>query len=130
MLVMPATPRVVLAPAVGLVVSFGTVSDPSAHAVILASVPAAGEITASPPPYLVLRFNGRLEKRLFSVTFPGPQATPIPLPKREAQPDTLGSHLPPVGPGSYQAKWKVLSADGHITDGVATFTVTTSPSRQ
>jgi methionine-rich copper-binding protein CopC len=127
MLVMTPTRRVVLALAAGLVVSFGAVADPAAHAIILASVPAAGESTVSPPPYLVLRFNGRLEKRLSSVTLVGPPGIPISLPEREAQPDTLAYRLPPLGPGPYQAKWKVLSTDGHITEGVVPFTVTTSP---
>ncbi len=105
-------------------------STASAHAIILASVPGAGEISTSPP-YLVLRFNGRIEKHLSSVTLVGPNDATIPLlDRKSAHADILGYRLPLLNPGQYQAKWKVLSADGHITEGVVTFTVVTSPAPQ
>lgn len=112
--------------AAGWVLALALISPASAHAIIVASVPAAGETTADPPPYLVLRFNGRIEKAFSSVTLVGPDVRPLQLAVREAdQLDSLIYRLPPLSPGRHQAKWKVLSADGHITEGVLTFTVVT-----
>jgi methionine-rich copper-binding protein CopC len=39
------------------------------------------------------------------------------------EPDTLAFKLPRLEPGSYRAEWKVLSVDGHFTQGVVTFTI-------
>ena len=105
-------------------------SDASAHSILLESVPAAGD-TVTPPPHLVLRFNGRIEKGLSTVTLVGPKSTTIQLLRQEsAPPERLIYRLPGLNPGHYQAKWKVLSADGHITEGVLTFNVVTSPAPQ
>lgn len=113
--------------AAGWVLSLALISPAWAHAIIVASVPAAGETTAEPPPYLVLRFNGRIERAFSSVTLVGPDERPVQLASREAdQPDSLICRLPPLSPGRHRARWKVLS--GHITEGVLTFTVVT-PSR-
>lgn len=106
------------------------VSNASAHSILLESVPGAGE-TVTPPPQLVLRFNSRIEKSLSTVTLVGPKSTTIQLLRQEsALPQTLIYRLPGLNPGHYQAKWKVLSADGHITEGVVTFTVVPSPAPQ
>jgi methionine-rich copper-binding protein CopC len=59
------------------------------------------------------------------VSLVGPQRTII-LPARQeidAPPDTLIYPLPALEPGPYRARWKVLSADGHVTEGVLLFTV-------
>ena len=105
-------------------------SSVSAHSLIMESVPATGA-TVTAPPILVLRFNGRIEKSLSSVTLVGPESTAIQLLRQEsAYPERLIHRLPGLTPGPYQVKWKVLSADGHITEGVVTFTVVTSPAPQ
>jgi len=103
-----------------------SVSTATGHAIIVASVPVADETVATPPPYLVLRFNGRIEEKFSSVTLVGPKEATILLLRREtADPDTLISRMPPLGPGRYQTKWRVLSTDGHITKGALSFTVAT-----
>ena len=81
--------------------------------------------TVSAPKRLVIRFNSRLEKRLCSVTLVGPQQGSVLLVRQEddAPPDTLIYPLPPLKPGPYRAKWKVLAADGHVTEGAIVFTV-------
>lgn len=99
--------------------------DAHAHAIILESVPSQAESVASPK-RLVLRFNSRLEKPLCSVQLVGPRQTTIALLRREADSpaDTLAYALPPLEPGAYQARWKVMAADGHVTEGTVLFTVT------
>ena len=45
----------------------------------------------------------------------------------DAPPDTLAYPLPPaLPPGDYQARWKVMAADGHVTEGAVAFTVAAS----
>ena len=99
--------------------------DASAHAIILESVPGQGESLATPK-RLVLRFNSRLEKPLCSVQLVGPRQKTIALLRQEpdSSADTLAYALPPLDPGAYHARWKVMAADGHVTEGVVLFTVT------
>jgi methionine-rich copper-binding protein CopC len=98
-----------------------------AHAIILESTPAQGS-TGPAPRRLILRFNSRLEKPLCSVQLVGPRQRGIALLRQEANapPDTLAYPLPALAPGEYQARWKVMAADGHVTEGTVLFTVTTS----
>ena len=58
----------------------------------------------------------------------GPHRRSIALLRQEpdAPPDTLAYPLPPLEPGAYQARWKVMAADGHVTEGTVVFTVTAS----
>lgn len=99
--------------------------DADAHAVILESVPRQADSLASPK-RLVLRFNSRLEKPLCSVQLLGPRQKTIALLRWEpdSPADTLAYVLPPLEPGAYQARWKVMAADGHVTEGIVRFTVT------
>lgn len=103
----------------------GGLSDARAHAIILESAPRHEEALPSPK-RVVLRFNSRLEKPLCSVQLVGPRRKTIALLRQEPDtpPDTLAYLLPPLDPGAYQARWKVMAADGHVTEGVVLFTVT------
>ncbi|MGH7397393.1 MAG: copper resistance CopC family protein [Candidatus Rokuibacteriota bacterium] len=105
----------------------GGPSDALAHAIILESMPGHEESLASPK-RLVLRFNSRLEKPLCSVQLVGPRRQTIaPLrPEPDTSADTLTYPLPPLEPGAYQARWKVMAADGHVTEGTVRFTVVPS----
>ena len=99
--------------------------DALAHAIILESSPRHEESLASPK-RLVLRFNSRLEKPLCSVQLVGSHRKTIALLHQEpdSPADTLAYALPPLDPGAYQARWKVMAADGHVTEGTVLFTVT------
>jgi copper resistance protein C len=96
-----------------------------AHGIVIDSTPRQQETVAAAPKSLVIRFNSRLEKKLCSVTLVGPKSVAVPLHGQEASdsPDTLIYALPELAPGAYQARWKVLAADGHVTEGVIRFTV-------
>ncbi len=98
--------------------------DALAHAIILESVPRHEESRSSPK-RIVLRFNSRLEKPLCSVQLVGPRQKTIALLRQEpdAAADTLSYLVPPLEPGAYQARWKVMAADGHVTEGIVLFTV-------
>ena len=96
-----------------------------AHAIILESAPQHEESVAAAPKKLVLRFNSRLEKPLCSVQLVGPRQRTIALlrPEPDTPPDTLAYSLPALEPGAYQARWKVMATDGHVTEGIVLFTV-------
>ena len=96
----------------------------SAHALLLESAPKH-ETVAPAPTRLVLRFNGRIEKRLSRVVVAGgpePRTITLDVPE-SSSPDTLVYPLPPLTPGPWEARWRVLSVDGHFTEGKVRFTV-------
>jgi methionine-rich copper-binding protein CopC len=100
-------------------------STAASHALLVDSIPKPDEVTTSPPE-LVLRFNGRIEKRLSSVTLVGGTGNTKVLllaSGTDGRPDTLRFALPALEQGIYHAEWKVLSVDGHFTGGVMRFTV-------
>jgi len=116
--------RLVATTTLSLCLAVTPVAVARAHAIVISSEPADG-VTGASPHRLLLRFNSRVEKSLCSVMLVGPrQAHGVPL--REeigAGSDTLTYSLPALSPGTYRAKWKVLSADGHLTEGAVTFSV-------
>lgn len=121
---------VVLVLGLGWACSAGLPTAAQAHAIILDSDPTH-EASGPAPRRLVLRFNSRLEKALCSVRLVGPRQRSIALLRQEpdAAPDTLVYALPALAPGAYQARWKVMAADGHVTEGAVLFTVVGSARR-
>ena len=98
----------------------------AAHAIILESEPAAGATLAEPPARIYLRFNSKLEKRLSRVTLSAAAGRPVPLPVAadgSEKPDRIVLPLGSLRPGAYVVRYKVLAADGHITEGALRFTV-------
>jgi methionine-rich copper-binding protein CopC len=101
----------------------------AAHAIVLESVPARDAVLDRTPERVVLRFNSKIEKRLSRVTLAAGRGMPVPMtiatdgPDGDRQPDRLVVPLRPLTPGPYVLRYKVLSADGHITEGVLRFTV-------
>ncbi len=95
-----------------------------AHAIVINSDPDDGG--DGPPPHrLLLHFNSRIERTLCSVTLVGPRSEHILLLHQEitAAPDTLTYSMPVLSPGTYHVRWKVMSSDGHLTEGTVTFSV-------
>jgi methionine-rich copper-binding protein CopC len=98
----------------------------AAHAIILESEPASGATLAEPPARIYLRFNSKLEKRLSRVTLTAAAGRPVPLPVAadgSEKPDRIVLPLGALRPGAYVVRYKVLAADGHITEGALRFTV-------
>jgi methionine-rich copper-binding protein CopC len=105
----------------------------AAHAIVLESSPAADAVLSRPPERVVLRFNSKIEKNLTRVTITGSDRVPRPVTLDESEgsadpsPDRFVGRLDPLAPGRYVIRYKVLSADGHITEGAIRFTVGASP---
>lgn len=100
----------------------------SAHAIVVESTPAPDAVLAEPPERVVLRFNSKIERGLSRVTLGAvggpPGAVPIVAPDGTDQsPDRVVVSLHPLPPGRYVLRYKVLSADGHVTEGALRFTV-------
>lgn len=98
----------------------------AAHAIVLESEPAAGAKLAEPPARIYLRFNSKLEKRLSTVTLTAADGSPVPLIVKtdgSEKPDRIALPLGSLRPGAYVVRYKVLAADGHITEGALRFTV-------
>ncbi len=98
-----------------------------AHAVVIESSPKDGEVLSKAPSEIILRFNARLEKGLVTVDLTSGDRTSVPLPPiretgKETQ-DRLIIPLPPLGPGTYFLRYKILSTDGHATLGRLSFRI-------
>jgi copper resistance protein C len=95
-----------------------------AHAIVVASQPAAGAVVPGKTVAVVVRFNSRIDpvrSRLLLVRADGTSTT---LELADAQnPDTLAATVGELAPGSYRLRWQVLAVDGHITRGDIPFTV-------
>jgi methionine-rich copper-binding protein CopC len=118
-------PRALTAGLVLAVLSTGAPPPVRAHALVVESFPRAHAVVVVSPPRIVLRFNSRIEKAFSSVALTGPGGRPVPLPVAapDPAPNLLTLPLPPLEPGGYVVRWKVLSADGHVTVGAFRFTV-------
>jgi methionine-rich copper-binding protein CopC len=114
--------------AVALWIAAGLAAAPpaSAHAIVLESEPSADAVLERAPERVVLRFNSKIEKRLSRVTLAAGRGEAQPLALADTsdrEPDRLVVPLRPLVPGKYVVRYKVLSADGHITEGLLRFTV-------
>ena len=99
----------------------------AAHAVVVASDPAAGASLAAAPQRVTVRFNSRIDHGRSRLVLVGPEAVQVPLdPAPEGEPTVLEA---PIGtatlaPGAWRLRWQVLAVDGHITRGDIPFTLT------
>jgi len=129
-----AAARGALAAALTLALLLGappvTLPRAAAHAIVLESVPARDAVLDRAPERVILRFNSKIEKRLSRITLATGKEAPVPVSiltagaDADQQPDRLVVPLRPLPPGGYVLRYKVLSADGHITEGALKFTVT------
>ena len=103
-----------------------------AHAIVLESSPARDAQLTSAPERVVLRFNSKIEHGLSRATIEPAGGRPVALttPAKAAErpaPDRLVLPLRPLGPGTYVVRYRVLAADGHLTEGALRFTIRATP---
>jgi len=121
-----------------LVLGFGLAGLPAprpaaAHAIVLESSPAHDAQLATPPDRVVLRFNSKIEHALSRATIEPVGGRPVALTAAGAPadshpaPDRLVIPMRPLGPGTYVVRYRVLAADGHLTEGALRFTVRANP---
>lgn len=111
----------------GLIALPALTRQAAAHAVVVASEPAAGAALATLPRRLVLRFNSRIDHARSRLLLVGPEGAQVPLdPVPEVEPTLLEAELSPearLTPGAWRLRWQVLAVDGHITRGDVPFTL-------
>ena len=91
-----------------------------AHSLLVGSTPAAGSVVTTPPLYLNLRFNNRIEQRLSRVRLVderGAVATALIETRVTDAADSVTAKVPPLAPGAWRVEWQVFSTDGHVVSG-------------
>lgn len=101
------------------------VSSVFAHAALLETHPADGEIVQVTPEALVLTFNEPLEPERTEVLLFDWNGRSIPISQGESgeRSEKVTRELPALRDGTYTVVWKVISADGHPIEGSFSFSV-------
>jgi methionine-rich copper-binding protein CopC len=97
----------------------------AAHAVLVTSAPAARAVLASPPARVELTFSERLEPAYSRATVWDARGAQVDLRDAAVAQDRrrLTVSLPPLAPGRYTVRYRVLSIDGHVVEAEFVFTV-------
>lgn len=114
--------KVFLASALALV---SLVSAPLAlaHAILVASTPAAHGTVHGPAITVTLKFNSRVDgsRSRLMLLLPNGATQTFTLGAQSA-PEELNAHAN-LEPGTYTLRWQAVAADGHITRGEIPFNV-------
>ena len=97
-----------------------------AHAFLEHAMPAVGSTVTSAPARVTLHFTQRLEPAFSRVQVIDANGKRVDRDDASVGDDdraTLGVSVDALPPGRYTVKWRVLSADTHVTEGDYTFTV-------
>ena len=99
----------------------------SAHALVVASEPAAGSVLADGPGRVWLRFSSRVDRVHSRLSLHGPDDGQTPLPLDPAASDeallSARAEIVPWAPGPWRLRWQVLALDGHTARGDVAFTL-------
>jgi methionine-rich copper-binding protein CopC len=96
----------------------------SAHAILEASHPGAGDSVPAGQTDLQFRYNSRIDHERSRLLLTRPDGSQITLKIAPNDPPDVLSTTTALTPGSYSVRWQVLAIDGHITRGDVRFTVT------
>lgn len=99
-----------------------------AHAIVVESALDGGTLAAGRAQDVEVRFNVAIEADFLEAAVEGPAGPAGPVEARQGErPDTMVVRLPALSPGSYLLRYKVLAADGHLSEGALRFTVSAEP---
>lgn len=104
----------------------------AAHAFLVKSAPAGRATLAHAPDRVQLWFNERLEPAYSSLSVwdaAGAQVDGRNGAVSADDPRRLDLPLPPLGPGRYVVRFRVLSVDGHVVESTVPFTIKRDGSR-
>jgi hypothetical protein len=95
-----------------------------AHAILLSSEPATGQVVSGSKVEVTLHFNSRVDAKRSRVTLVAPDTHAQSL-VVGSQPtaDLLTSEASGLKAGAYIIRWQVLATDGHISRGEVPFRV-------
>ena len=100
------------------------------HAALVKSSPARRAAVTEPPPRIELVFNERLEPAYARLSVEDPSGTRVDLRDVTVVSDDarrLFVSVPPLKPGTYIVRFRVLSVDGHVVESSFPFTVKPRP---
>jgi len=112
--------------AVALFTSLAVPAGALAHAFLDRAIPAVGSKVHGQPAEVTLRFSQPLEPAFSTVTVldaAGKQVDRMDKRLDRNNASVLRVSLPPLAPGIYRVRWRVLSADTHVSEGDFTFEV-------
>lgn len=96
----------------------------AAHAVLLKTSMNPDTVRADIATAVVLTFNSRIEPAFTTVRLVAPDRSERPLASRPLdQPSEVEVALPPLAVGRYAIRYRVLAADGHVTEAMLRFRV-------
>lgn len=99
----------------------------AAHAILVRSSLADAPVGPDAPTAITLRFNAGIEVKLSRVVLLDAEHAEHPLAVQPgAKAGEMVIQVPALGPGAYGLKYRVMAADGHLTDGTLRFSVTAS----
>lgn len=97
----------------------------AAHAHLQSAEPAEGSVITAAPAKFTLKFSEPAQLTALSLLKAGTQQ-PQKIAAMAAESSTdISAPAPPLGPGSYELRYRVISADGHIMSGSIHFTIAT-----
>jgi copper resistance protein C len=97
-----------------------------AHACLESASPRVGARVSAAPKLVLLRYSEAIEPALSVVTVSGPPGFAGAGPARQVagDPTSLVAPLPGAAPpGRYVVRWRVTSADSHVTQGQFQFEI-------
>ena len=106
-----------------LLVSVGTAA---AHSALERADPRAGSRLKTTPVEVKLRFTEKLEPAFSTLRVQDAQGRRVDRADGrvdDAERTLLRISVLPLSPGTYRVLWRVLSVDGHVTEGAFTFRV-------
>jgi methionine-rich copper-binding protein CopC len=112
-----------LAPAGALVIALLLPSAAAAHAELVSSTPAAGEVLTNPPTEVVLTFDeAAVGNSTFDVVDSGGTTVASGAPD-PAEATIMRATLPALGPGVYEVRWTSVAEDTDVAHGTFQFTI-------
>jgi methionine-rich copper-binding protein CopC len=100
------------------------VRNADAHAILMASKPAAAGHVAQGDLQISLRFNSLIDIKRSRLVLVRPDGEEVTLPITSVPTgETMLAHVQVVTPGDNLLRWQVLAVDGHITRGNVPFDV-------
>jgi methionine-rich copper-binding protein CopC len=111
---------------VGIMLAAGFPGSADAHALLVRTSPPKRAVLRDPPKQVELWFNERLEPAFATLTVSdGAGATVSGAQAMVGGNDRkrITVELPPLAPGSYMVRFRVLSVDGHVAEDSFGFSV-------
>jgi copper resistance protein C len=100
------------------------------HAYLVKSSPARRAVRSRAPAHVQLWFNERLEAQFSHLTVWDADGRQVDSGNAQVGPEDpkqLSVGVPPLAPGTYKVRYRVLSVDGHIVESEFPFTLRRSP---